>query len=135
MIQVVVGILQNAQGDVLVARRQQGKFQGGRWEFPGGKVEEGDADHFAALQRELHEEIGVDATAATSWMQLENSYPDGRVIHLDVWLVTQFQGEPYSKEGQEVKWVKTSTLSAMNIPDANLPIIEKLSSIAMLARF
>lgn len=124
MIHVVVGILINKQGEVLVAERQLHKFQGGRWEFPGGKVEL--QEHpFDALQRELREEIGVDVVTAEPFEQLQHTYSD-RTILLDVWLVTEFNGEPHGKEGQPVRWVPMDNLKQIEIPDANIPIVHKL---------
>lgn len=124
MIHVVVGILFNAQGNVLLAQRQQQKFQGGRWEFPGGKVELNE-NPLAALQRELHEEIGIDSVVANPWLQLQHSYSDKDIL-LDVWLVTEFRGEPHGKEGQDVRWVEPQNLFTFAIPDANIPIVNEI---------
>ena len=121
MIHVVVGLLFNAQGDILVAQRDQHKFQGGRWEFPGGKLEENESA-FAALQRELKEEIGIHVTEATSWQQFQHTYPE-RTILLDVWRVTHFQGVPHGNEGQLIQWVSRDKLATLDIPDANREII------------
>ncbi len=124
MIHVVVGLVFNAQGDILVAQREAHKFQGGRWEFPGGKVEP-EETAFAALQRELHEEIGIEVVNASAWHQFKHEYPE-RAILLDVWRVTEFTGTAHSKEGQEVRWVSLQELPTLSIPDANWDIINKL---------
>ncbi len=124
MIPVVVGLIFNAKGEILVAQRADNKFQGGRWEFPGGKVEPHE-NSYQALQRELFEEIGIQVTAAEPSQQYEHIYPE-RTILLDVWRVTDYVGEPYGKEGQAIKWVSLATLITLEIPDANWDIIRSL---------
>lgn len=124
MIHVVVGIVVNVQNEILVAERQSQKFQGGRWEFPGGKVEQGETP-LQALQRELHEEIDIQVISAEPWQQLQHTFPD-KVILLDVWQVTQFEGNPHGKEGQMIQWISIDQLSEINIPDANLPIVKSI---------
>lgn len=124
MIHVVVGLVFNEKGEILVAERQQQKFQGGRWEFPGGKVERNE-DPLAALKRELYEEIGIQVTHAEAWQQFQHAYPD-RTILLDVWKVKDFEGIAHGNEGQPVQWVSLEVLSTLNIPDANREIVCKL---------
>ena len=124
MIHVVVGLVFNAQGEILVAERESQKFQGGRWEFPGGKVEANEEPR-AALIRELNEEIGIDVIHAEPWEKFQHEYTD-RTILLDVWKVRAFNGMAHGKEGQAVKWVSLAALSTLNIPDANREIINKL---------
>ena len=126
MIHVVVGIMINPEGEVLVAERQMQKFQGGRWEFPGGKVEK-DETPLAALQRELDEEIGVEVQQARPLQQLRNTYPDKEIL-LDVWKVTEYNGEPLGKEGQKIRWVHLDELFSIEIPDANIPIVKMLQN-------
>ncbi|TLZ37802.1 MAG: (deoxy)nucleoside triphosphate pyrophosphohydrolase, partial [Gammaproteobacteria bacterium] len=72
---VVAAALYDASGRVLIAQRPPGKHLPGRWEFPGGKVADGE-DELAALARELREELGVEVTAARPLMRLEHSYGD-----------------------------------------------------------
>ncbi|MCB1919013.1 MAG: NUDIX domain-containing protein, partial [Candidatus Competibacteraceae bacterium] len=82
-VHVAVGILINAVGAVLITRRPEHVHQGGLWEFPGGKVEEGEPVA-AALSRELHEELGVTVESAEPWLHVRHDYSDKRVF-LDVW--------------------------------------------------
>lgn len=124
MIHVVVGIIINAQNQILVAQRELHKFQGGRWEFPGGKVEPNESP-MRALQRELHEEIGIEIQSAEPWRQFQHTYPD-KIILLDVWRVTEFHGDPHSKEGQAIQWVALDELPNLEIPDANWDIVNEL---------
>lgn len=122
-IQVAVGIL--TQGDkVFIARRSPSSHQGDKWEFPGGKLEPGE-DTFAALQRELHEELGIDVQAAQPFMQLRHSYPDREVL-LDVWRITRYRGTPHGREGQEACWVRFRDLPQIEFPEADRPIWRRL---------
>lgn len=123
VIHVAVGvILQGPQ--VLLALRSSKQHQGGKWEFPGGKVENGETVA-AALKRELQEEVAINVTESSAFMQLEYAYPEKTVL-LDIYLVTAFDGEPEGREGQPLRWVDISELGAIEFPDANQPIVERL---------
>ena len=126
MIHVAVGIIFDTNKNILVAKRDMQKFQGGRWEFPGGKVENNETV-FQALQRELKEEIGIDVIDAAPWWQVQHSYSE-KNIFLDIWTVTHYTGTPHGKEGQAVRWVSLTELSKLDIPDANQIIMQKLFS-------
>ena len=122
---VVAAVIRGQQpqqvGKVFLAKRPAHISQGGKWEFPGGKVEVGE-EREAALARELHEEVGIDVLQATPLIEVFHHYPD-RLVHLDVWEVTDFAGEPFGKEGQQTAWVDQSVLQTLAFPAANLPII------------
>ncbi len=120
MIHVAVGLLLRSD-QVLIALRPKQSHQGGLWEFPGGKVEEGESVE-AALSRELKEELGVEVHAASFVMQISHDYNDKKVL-LDVWSVTDFSGEPSGAEGQPVKWVSQASLQDYQFPEANKPIV------------
>ncbi|MGH8501842.1 MAG: Nudix family hydrolase [Gammaproteobacteria bacterium] len=124
-IHVVAAALFNAGGQVLIARRPDHLHQGGKWEFPGGKVEAGEtpAD---ALSRELYEELGVRARAFAPLIQVRHRYPDKAVL-LDVWTVTRYDGDPHGKEGQRLAWSAPRELWRFTFPAANIPILKALS--------
>ncbi|RZA12477.1 MAG: NUDIX domain-containing protein, partial [Lysobacteraceae bacterium] len=73
-IQVVAGVLRDAQGRVLLARRPEGRDLAGLWEFPGGKVEPGETPA-NALARELREELGIEARAGRAVIRVPQQYP------------------------------------------------------------
>lgn len=123
-VHVVVGVLRDAQQRVLMAQRRPGKHLAGMWEFPGGKVEPGE-QRFAALRRELYEELGVTVIAAQPLISVRHHYPDNSVW-LDVWEVTQFSGTPYSREAQPLQWLKIENLSGLDLPQADIPIVTAL---------
>lgn len=120
-VHVVAAAIFNARGEVLIARRPAHLHQGGLWEFPGGKVEPGETVE-RALERELHEELGIEVERARPLIRVPHDYPDKRVL-LDVWRVDRFRGEPHGREGQPVAWVAPEALVQYEFPAANLPIV------------
>jgi 8-oxo-dGTP diphosphatase len=125
-IDVVAGALFDDEGRVLIAQRPQGKALAGRWEFPGGKLHEGE-DAYAGLARELREELGVETRGAERLIRYEYPYPD-RLVRLDLWLVTSWSGEPKGLDGQALKWVRPEHLAGEDILEADQPMIEALAS-------
>lgn len=99
---VAVGILQRPDGRVLFAQRPPGKAYAGYWEFPGGKIEPGESS-FAALVRELEEELGVRVTVAAPWLTQCHAYPHAHV-ELRFFRVSGWDGEVHPREGQQVAW-------------------------------
>ncbi|WP_230537368.1 Nudix family hydrolase [Teredinibacter turnerae] len=121
VIHVAVGVVRNAEGEVLIAKRQTGQHLAGFWEFPGGKVEQGECVT-TALARELREELGIEVSEAQPLVTIPYDYPEKRVL-LDVHEVTQYSGLPVSGEGQSIRWVAQSDLGDYTFPPANAPIV------------
>ncbi|MGB1984437.1 MAG: NUDIX domain-containing protein, partial [Porticoccaceae bacterium] len=97
-VHVAVGVIFNSQRDqILIAERPQQLHQGGLWEFPGGKVSSGETIE-QALARELLEELGISNIQAQPLMHTLHKYPDKKVF-LDIWIIDQFSGQAYGKEG------------------------------------
>ncbi|GGK07589.1 Nudix family hydrolase [Pseudomonas matsuisoli] len=120
-IHVAAAVIRRADGHVLIAKRSLDRHQGGLWEFPGGKVEEGEAVR-DALARELAEELSIQVTDARPLIQIQHDYPDKQVL-LDVWAVDAFTGEPEGLEGQPLAWVMPKQLVEYDFPAANGPIV------------
>lgn len=120
-VHVAAAVIRGVDGRILIARRPEDKHQGGLWEFPGGKVEEGEGVR-AALDRELEEELGIRPQAARPLIQIRHDYPDKQVL-LDVWEVSTFSGEPHGAEGQPLAWVSERQLLEYEFPAANKPIV------------
>ncbi|PWU31416.1 hypothetical protein DK254_02640 [Pseudomonas sp. RW407] len=120
-VHVAAAVIRGADGRVLIARRPDDKHQGGLWEFPGGKVEEGEPVQ-AALARELEEELGIRVERARPLIRVAHDYPDKQVL-LDVWEVSGFSGEPHGAEGQPLAWVAPRELPDYEFPAANRPIV------------
>lgn len=123
VIHVAVGVIVRRQ-QILLALRSSKQHQGGKWEFPGGKVEPGETVQ-QALTRELQEEVAISVTQCSAFMQLEYAYPEKTVL-LDIHLVTGFDGEPEGREGQPLRWVAIAELGSIEFPDANQPIVERI---------
>ena len=121
-IEVVAAVIRDADGKILIAKRRSDKHQGDKWEFPGGKVEQGESRR-SALFRELHEELGIEIGHSSRLISIYHEYPD-KSIYLDVYEVTQWQGEASGKEGQPIEWVAPENLGQFEFPEANAPIIE-----------
>lgn len=98
-VRVAVGVLVDAAGRVLVARRASGKPWAGYWEFPGGKQEAGES-RLQALRRELREELGIEVSSAAPLIRLPPEPDDAPPVVLDVWRVTAYGGTPAGCEGQ-----------------------------------
>ena len=109
---------------VLIAERPPGKHLAGRWEFPGGKVEPGEAPALA-LARELEEEIGITIGTPRPLMRLSHLYPYGKVL-LDVWVVRRYRGKPRGLDGQKLRWVSRASLVTTDLLPADRPIIAAL---------
>lgn len=121
---VAAGILCDRAGRVLISERlSDGPFNG-LWEFPGGKIADGE-HALEALRRELTEELGIEVTEAAAYMQIHHEYPD-RTVNLEFFLVTSWQGEPSGLEGQGVRWVHPSDLDPEMLLPADAPVIENL---------
>lgn len=124
ILQIAVGIIRNDAGEIYITQRAADAHMANKWEFPGGKIEAGETAEEAMI-RELEEEVGITASEPQLFDKLEYEFPD-RHITLWFWLVENWQGEPWGKEGQPGRWVAQSALVAEEFPPANAPIIEKL---------
>ncbi|WP_078085685.1 8-oxo-dGTP diphosphatase MutT [Microbulbifer mangrovi] len=125
-IHVAVGVILGADGRILLAKRPEHLHMGGRWEFPGGKVE-ADESIQQAMTRELKEELDIDVKAMEPLIEVRHDYGDKQVF-LDTWCVTEFDGIERGVEGQELAWVSVAELSEYRFPDANQPIVTALQA-------
>lgn len=124
-VHVAAAVIRDRDQRILIARRADSQHQGGLWEFPGGKLEPGEAPR-AALVRELREELGIEVKAARPLIKVAHDYPDKQVL-LDVWEVCEFAGEPHGAEGQPLAWVSARQLPGYEFPEANRPIVAAAS--------
>lgn len=113
-------------GRVLLAQRPEGKSMAGLWEFPGGKIEEGETPE-AALIRELHEELGIDTweSCLAPLTFASHSYENFHLL-MPLFACRKWQGQPQPKEGQTLKWVRAKDLSAYPMPAADVPLVSVL---------
>jgi len=123
-IRVAVAVVINSDNKVLIAKRHQHLHQGGKWEFPGGKVEK-DESAQDALIRELKEEVDLNIHDSIPMMVLDYDYGD-KFVSLDVWIVKNFDGVARGAEQQEIRWVDIALVNEFNFPNANQPIVDSL---------
>jgi 8-oxo-dGTP diphosphatase len=96
----------------------------GSWEFPGGKIADGETA-LDALKREFREEIGIEVLSAQPLIRYRHLYAD-RAVVLNVWTVTRHAGEPRALEGQPLRWEAVDRLLDAGLLEADRPIVELL---------
>lgn len=126
---VVAAALIDGGGRVLLQRRAPGRSMAGLWEFPGGKVEEGETPE-AALVRELAEELGIEADGADLTPACFASAPNGAAhMILLLYLCRRWRGEPRALDATALKWVRPKEMSALPMPPADKPLIDLLDAL------
>lgn len=124
VVHVVAGVIRDARGRILLARRTEGRDLAGRWEFPGGKRESGETAE-AALKRELHEELGIDVEVGARLINVPQIYPDKR-LRLDVREIARWRGTARGLEAQALAWVPLHKLASYAMPPADRPVVAAL---------
>jgi 8-oxo-dGTP diphosphatase len=125
IVHVVAGVLTDARGRILLARRTAGRDLAGAWEFPGGKVEPGETV-FQALDRELHEELGIRILGIEPLIRVPQAYRHKRIV-LDVQRVSRFSGKPRGLEKQALAWSPPGKLATYPMPPADRPVVAALT--------
>jgi 8-oxo-dGTP diphosphatase len=125
VIEVAAAVIERRDDTVLLAQRPPGKVYAGYWEFPGGKVEPGEAPE-QALSRELHEELGIEVVEAYPWITREFVYPHGHV-RLNFFRVRSWNGEPQPREDQAIAWQARGAASVAPMLPANAPVMAALA--------
>lgn len=120
-VRVAAGVIEGVDGRVLLTQRLQNAHQGGKWEFPGGKIEAGEEAE-QALSRELFEELGIRPTQVRELIEVAHDYGD-KQVRLFVYVVESFDGQPEGREGQPMAWFTPAQLSGLDFPAANVPIL------------
>ena len=123
---VVAVALIDADGRILLSQRPEGKQMSGLWEFPGGKIEEGETPE-VALVRELKEELSIDITESclAPFSFASHAYDDFHLL-MPLYLCRVWKGRPFPKEQQKLKWVKLEKFSEYSMPPADLPLVAML---------
>ena len=120
---VVVAAVIERDGRFLVARRLKGTHLAGYWEFPGGKVHEGETEE-GALQREISEELNAGIEHVRKIFRTAHAYPE-RTVELHF-----FRGDltcdPHPALGQELRWIARDEFGAMDFPPADAELIDGL---------
>jgi 8-oxo-dGTP diphosphatase len=108
----------------LLAQRPEGKAYAGYWEFPGGKVEVGET-LLHALERELHEELGIKIATAYPWLTCVHVYTHA-TVRLNFFRITVWQGELHGKENQQLSWQTPANLTVSPVLPANSFVLRAL---------
>lgn len=119
-VDVAVGVLIDAAGRFLVTSRPAGKVYAGHWEFPGGKIEAGESVA-QALQRELHEELGITIGDAQPWKTTLHDYAHA-LVRLHFCKVFNWHGDFEMREAQQMAWQTLPVVVAPLLP-GTLPVL------------
>ena len=122
-VEVVAGAVAR-DGTYLVCQRPAGSNMEGHWEFPGGKVKEGET-HEEALRRELQEELGIEVLVAGHLSRVEYSYPQ-LDITLHLFSCPSFEGEPSQLYHSALAWVPAAEIDRESLVPSNLPFLDIL---------
>ncbi|MEO7177641.1 MAG: (deoxy)nucleoside triphosphate pyrophosphohydrolase [Allosphingosinicella sp.] len=122
--------LVDGQRRILLQQRAPGRAMAGLWEFPGGKVEEGERPE-AALARELEEELGIavdiDSLTPAAFASADAAEGGGRHMLLLLYLCREWRGDPSPLDAAALKWVRVEEMAALPMPPADEPLIPLLA--------
>lgn len=123
---VVAAALVDGDGRVLLQQRSPGRSMAGLWEFPGGKVEQGELPE-TALTRELKEELGIDTDAAhLAPATFASADVAGRHMLLLLYLCREWHGEPRPLDAAGLKWARPEEMRSLAMPPADVPLVRLL---------
>jgi 8-oxo-dGTP diphosphatase len=122
---IVIAAIIERDGRILIAKRKQGKMHPGKWEFPGGTLEEGETPE-QCLKRELLEELALITDVGNLMCTSEYCYTPDWTIRLLVYQTTIISGSFDLNAHDEIRWVKPADLSTYDFPEADRPIVELL---------
>jgi 8-oxo-dGTP diphosphatase len=125
MVRVTAGVIREG-GRVLVCQRRRGGAFELKWEFPGGKVEDGE-DPQACLARELREELGIEATVGPEVYRTRHRYPNGFGVELFFYRVEDFRGTPQNNAFEGVRWAAPAELPALDFLEADRELVALLA--------
>ena len=124
VVKVVAAIIENEENEILCALRSPEMSIPNMWEFPGGKVEEGE-DLYSAIEREITEELDCKVTANDIFNENTHEY-DTFIITLISIKCTLVEGMPISKEHSKLVWLKRENLSSLKWAPADIPAVKQL---------
>ena len=122
----VVAAVIEKEGKVLIGQRPRSSSYGGRWEFPGGKVESRE-DPREALARELWEELAIRAEIGEEFTRYEYQYPGRPPIQLIFYFVTRWEGEPENRAFEKIVWEWPQRFSEYDFLDGDIDLIRRLA--------
>ena len=126
MKRVVAGLIVE-QGKLLVCQRTRHQTMPLKWEFPGGKIEEGEQPR-DALRRELDEELGIMATIGDELARIQHEYPNGGMVELRFFVVREYGGEIENRIFKDIQWAEPKDLPKFDFLEADLTLVRDLAA-------
>jgi 8-oxo-dGTP diphosphatase len=126
MKRVVAGLIVR-EGKLLVCQRTRHQTMPLKWEFPGGKIEEGEQPR-AALRRELEEELGILATIGDEIRRIQHEYPNGGMVELRFFVVREYQREIENRIFRDMQWAEPKDLPKYDFLEADLTLVRDLAA-------
>jgi 8-oxo-dGTP diphosphatase len=123
----VVAALILKDGKVLVCQRTRHQSMPLKWEFPGGKIEDGEQPR-DALRRELEEELGIDAHIGEEVARIRHDYKNGGAVELRFYVVNEYTGEMENRIFRDVRWAKRSELPKYDFLEADRELVKDLAT-------
>jgi len=123
----VVAALIVQDGKILVCQRTKHQTMPLKWEFPGGKIEDGEQPR-DALRRELDEELGIDATIGDEVARIRHEYKSGNAVELRFFVVYEFRGELQNRIFRDMQWVERTELPAFDFLEADLKLVSDVAA-------
>ncbi len=123
----VVAALIVKDGAILVCQRTRHQPMPLKWEFPGGKIEDGEQPR-DALHRELDEELGIDAKVGDEVARIQHDYKNGGSVELRFFLVQEFRGELENRIFRDVRWAKRAELPGYDFLEADRELVQDLAA-------
>jgi 8-oxo-dGTP diphosphatase len=127
IVKQVVAALIFKHGKVLVCQRTRHQTMPLKWEFPGGKIEEGEQPR-DALRRELDEELGIEASVGDEVARIRHQYKNGSSVELRFFVVRDYKGELENKIFKDMRWADRSELPSFDFLEADLELVKDLAS-------
>ena len=125
MKRVVAGLIVNG-GKILVCQRTRHQTMPLKWEFPGGKIEEGEQPR-SALRRELEEELGIHATIGDEVARIRHEYKRGNAVELHFFVVREYAGEIENRIFRDIQWANPTDLPTFDFLEADLKLVSDLA--------
>ncbi len=123
----VVAALIVKDGAILVCQRTRHQPMPLKWEFPGGKIEDGEQPR-DALRRELDEELGIDAKVGDEVARIQHDYKNGGSVELRFFLVQEFRGELENRIFRDVRWAQRAELPGYDFLEADRELVQDLAA-------
>ena len=124
---LVVAAVVRRGAELLVSRRHAHAARGGQWEFPGGKVEDGESPE-DCLRRELREELSVETEIGPEIYRTEHRYPGGFAVRLLFFRICRYTGTPMNLAFERIEWARVADLPHYDFLEADRELVDRLAS-------